>query len=66
MPSSKTNRSPADTRVSVARSGEFLILQIDRGRRVRHLFLRPDEAAMVVAVLQAELPPVTVRKGGKS
>ena len=61
MPDSKTTRGPADTRVSVTRDGQFLILLIDRGRRTRRVFLRPDEAAMVVAVLQAALPEVVRR-----
>jgi hypothetical protein len=46
----------------VTRDGEFLVLAIDRGRRTRRVYLRPDEAAMVVAALTAELPEVTVRK----
>ena len=62
--SSLTISPDADIRVEHDR--EWLVLVIERIRRTRRVYLLPDEAARVVAVLSAELPEVRVSKGGTS
>jgi hypothetical protein len=46
---------PSNTHVSVIRDRNWLVLQIERRRATRRVYLLPDEAAMVVAALQTEL-----------
>lgn len=49
---------PPDADIRVEHDREWLVLVVERIRRTRRLYLLPDEAARVVAVLSSELPEV--------
>ena len=48
-------------RVSVEHEGDWLVLVLERPKRTRRVYLSMADAALVVAVLGRELPPVEVR-----
>ena len=51
-----------DADIRVEHDREWLVLVIERIRRTRRVYLLPDEAARVAAVLSAELPEVVTRQ----
>ena len=48
--------------VRVEHDGDWLVLVIERPKRVKRVYLTLADAALVVAVLGRELPPVEVRR----
>jgi hypothetical protein len=47
--------------VRVEHDGPWLVLVIERPKRTKRVYLSMSDAALVVAVLSRELPPVEVR-----
>ena len=52
--------SPA-TRITVEHKDPWLVVTIER-RRIRHLYLTPDDAELLARMLLRELPELTVAK----
>ena len=52
-------------RVRVEHDGPWLVLVIERPKRTKRVYLSMSDAALVVAVLGRELPPVEVRHAGE-
>ena len=55
-----TVSADSGAQVRVEHDGDLLVLVIERPRRVKRVYLTTSDAALVVAVLGRELPPVEI------
>ena len=47
-----------EPRITISRDRDWIVVTLNR-RRVRHIYLTPDDAELLVRLLQPELPELT-------